>query len=136
MIAIALAVALLAGQAADGGSANHAAAPEPGQTQDWERSVPLMPGDQYGTVILSIDRKGRPLECGLKDTNIKDREQIYNICQAFEQQWHTQPLMKDGVATAGTVERHLVMRGREGSRAVDAAWARYKAAHPEAVRPN
>jgi hypothetical protein len=85
---------------------------EPGQMDEYQAGVPRLPGDKWGVAVLTIDEKGDPQRCYLRDTNIRSKELRWSICNAFKREWYTKPLMKDGVPVRGIVERMVVMPGR------------------------
>ena len=105
---------------------------EPGTSEPWQEGMPLMSGDRWARLRIDIDARGRPLKCRIAVTNLSESMRFY-ACRAFLRDWHTEPLMKDGVAVPGTVERTLMMPGP--ARRLEAkARKRWLAEHPEARR--
>jgi hypothetical protein len=59
---------------------------EAGTRYPWQSSE-ILPGDQYATVILDVDRKGYPFRCTIGKNNYPDREFGIWICRAYYLLW-------------------------------------------------
>lgn len=126
-----IAAALLMVTAASTPAAEPAPKREPGALEPWQEGMPLMSGDRWARLRIDVDAKGRPLKCRIAATNLSESMRFY-ACQAFLRDWHTEPLMRNGVAVAGTVERTLMMPGPARRRLEEKARKRWLAEHPEA----
>lgn len=104
---------------------------EPGALEPWQEGMPLMSGDRWARLRIDVDSRGRPLKCRIAATNLSESLRFY-ACRAFLRDWHTEPLMRDGVAVPGTVERTLMMPGPARRRLEAKARKRWLAEHPEA----
>jgi hypothetical protein len=69
----------------------------------------LQPGDKWAELRIEINKEGYPTSCGILQTNIVHRETRAMVCSAFIGEWHTAPIMKDGVAVRGVVTRIFVI---------------------------
>jgi hypothetical protein len=112
--------------AAEPSPKREAGAPEP-----WQEGMPLMSGDRWARLHIDVDAKGRPLKCRIAATNLSESMRFY-ACQAFLRDWHVEPLVKDGVAVPGRVERTLMLPGPARRRLEEKARKRWLAEHPEA----
>jgi len=95
------------------------AAPEPPRPRDPENYEPWMaeqqirPGDRWARVRLDLDSRGRVLRCRVAASNERNSERRFWMCNAFMGgAFQTAPVMRDGVAVPGTVERFVVLPGR------------------------
>jgi hypothetical protein len=70
----------------------------------------LRPGEQWMTVRMYLDKNGRPDKCRTIETNITSKDKRFWICQTMMHQWHTEPIMENGVAVKGSVVRRFVLR--------------------------
>jgi len=123
------ALALLAAASA---SAQSPATPkEPGASEPWQQGMPLMSGDRWARLLIDVDAKGRPLKCRIAATNLSDSMRFY-ACRAMLRDWRVQPIVRNGVAVPGTVERTLMMPGPARRRLEAKARKRWLAEHPEA----
>lgn len=89
---------------------------DPENYEPWLAEHDIQPGDRWARVQLDLDERGRPLECRIAETNIprrRNNNMRFWVCQAFMGgAYETSPVMRDGVAVPGTVERVFVMPGR------------------------
>lgn len=67
-------------------------------------------GDHWADIQMKVDKKGQPTDCLVTKTDIRDKEKIFWLCHAMLRDWHIQPIVENGVAVAGTVTRHMVLR--------------------------
>jgi hypothetical protein len=113
-----------------------AAEPErrPGEPAPWETDIPTMSGDRWATLFIDIDRTGKALNCRIGRNNIANKDMRFYMCRAVLLDFRTDPIVRNGVAVPGTIERKIMMRGPAGRRAVEKARKRYLAEHPEAPR--
>jgi hypothetical protein len=105
---------------------------EPGATYPWQIND-FMAGDLYAHMFIDIDEAGRPFKCAMGKTNILHDDRFL-ACKAFLDDWHTDPIMRDGKAVRGTVQRYLTMAGSKHLKANSDARIRWFKEHP-AERP-
>jgi hypothetical protein len=106
---------------------------EAGALEPWQEGMPLMSGDRWARLRIDVDSKGRPLKCRIAATNLSESLRFY-ACRAFLRDWRTEPLIRNGVAVPGTVERTLMLPGPTRRRLEAKARKRWLAEHPEARR--
>ena len=106
---------------------------ETGQTYPWQ-ITDVMPGDKYAEVYIDIDERGSPVKCAIGKTNIPPDDRFW-ACKSFMDDWHTDPIIRDGKAVRGTVHRSLTLTGDEHQAANRKARKRWFAEHP-AERPS
>jgi hypothetical protein len=92
----------------------------PGALYPWQTSE-RMQGDQWATLSIDIDTKGRPLNCRIIAGYIKDDELGHWFCNAVTRDGRFDPVVKDGQPVAGTVTRTMTLRGRRHTSQDDAA---------------
>ena len=86
---------------------------DPENYEPWLAEQGIRPGDKWARVLLDLDARGRPLRCRIAATNIRNRTQRFYFCNAFMGgAFQTEPVRENGVAVPGTIERVLVMPGR------------------------
>jgi hypothetical protein len=61
-------------------------------------------------VRLEVDKRGYPTRCGILRSDIRDSEMRFWVCHAFIEDWHIEPLIKDGKAVPQVVTRHFVLQ--------------------------
>jgi hypothetical protein len=89
----------------------------------------LMSGDQWGDFSVDLDAKGRVTGCRAVQGNLQP-EMGFWICRSLSTQGEFDPIMKDGVAVAGSRTTHFVLEGMRHRDADAAARKRWFAAHP------
>lgn len=104
---------------------------EPGAPEPWQQGMPLMSGDRWARLLIDVDSRGRPLKCRIAATNLSDSMRFY-ACRAMLRDWRVEPIVRNGVAVPGTVERTLMMPGPARRRLEAKARKRWLAQHPEA----
>ena len=104
---------------------------EPGASEPWQQGMPLMSGDRWARLLIDVDSRGRPLKCRIAATNLSDSMRFY-ACRAMLRDWRIEPIVRNGVAVPGTVERTLMMPGPARRRLEAKARKRWLAQHPEA----
>lgn len=87
---------------------------DPENYEPWLAEQGILPGDKWARVRLDLDARGRPLRCRIAATNIRNRTQRFYFCNAFMGgAFQTEPVRDaNGAAVPGTIERVLVMPGR------------------------
>lgn len=104
---IAYAVLIIASTAA--GSVDTKSLPkEPGVTIEGQ-NVPLGPDDEWMLVRMYIDKHGSPDKCRTIETNITSKDKRFWVCQTMMHQWHTDPIIENGVTVPGVVLRRFVI---------------------------
>ncbi len=101
---------------------------EPGATYPWQIND-FMSGDLYAEIFINVDERGKPLKCSIGKTNIPGDDRFF-ACKAFLDDWHTDPIIRDGIAVRGTVERYLTMAGGKHEKANRDARKRWFEEHP------
>lgn len=91
----------------------------------------LMRGDYYANVYIDIDRTGRPLQCKIGQTNIEETDRFW-ICNAFMQQFRTQPPVELAKGERTTIERRFVSYGDEHRKAERKAKKEFLQKNPSA----
>ena len=100
-----------------------------GQGYPWY--VPeLMEGDQWADVAIDLDPKGNVTGCKIVKGNLEGDDGFF-VCRAMTAQGEFDPVKKDGVAVAGTIQRHMELQGMRHRDANAAARKRWFAAHPD-----
>lgn len=86
---------------------------DPQNYEPWLADQELRPGDRWYRMVIDIDRHGRATRCRIRASNDRSRDRRFWTCRAFlNGAFETAPIMRDGVAVAGTIERTVVMPGR------------------------
>ena len=88
-----------------------------------------MSGDQWADLSLDVDTKGKVTGCKIIKGNLASDMGFY-VCHAAIADGEFDPVMKDGVAVAGTRVSHFVVQGMRHRDANAAARKRWFAAHP------
>lgn len=97
----------------------------------WQAEVPrLVKGDLWAWVYLDIDKRGYPRRCYIGKNNMAEGTRS-NTCRSFVRGWRATPLLKDGVPTAGTIERFFIVMGDKHLKLLEEAKKRWAASHPE-----
>jgi len=104
--------------------AHEAGAAYPWDVQD------TMPGDNYASVFIDVDRTGRPLACRVGETNIHDSDMLFQLCQAYSQDWRG-PAAAAGDPDRRTIKRRTVMIGSAHELANQQARRAWFKAHPD-----
>jgi hypothetical protein len=103
----------------------------PGEPYPWEQgNDQVQPGDRWAWMYIDIDKTGRPLQCKMGENNIPEDDR-FGVCNAFLQDWHGEPEIKDGVPVRSTVKRFVMMRGSQHQKAADAARKKFFREHPD-----
>lgn len=102
----------------------------PGASYPWQKEE-IVPGDQYATIFIDVDAKGRSTNCRVGANNLPDSETRFWVCRAMMSEGQIVAEVRNGVPVASTVTRSMVMRGRQYEREDDAARKRYFATHPD-----
>ena len=102
---------------------------EAGQGYPWQNPG-LMRGDQYAWVIVTVDRSGRPLKCGVGKNNIPDPEMRFRLCRAYSEDWRAPPAAADDPAIR-TIRRQTIMTGYEHQMADKKARRSWFRQHPD-----
>jgi hypothetical protein len=102
---------------------------EPGQYYPWQKEG-LMPGDQWAWLYIDVDAHGKPTNCKVGEHKYEP-EMGFWMCRAMMAGGDFEPVMKDGVAVAGTVKRYMTVPGRARQRAEAAARKQWFKDHPE-----
>jgi hypothetical protein len=125
--AFALAVALASSSAA---LADKPQCPqrEAGQAYPWQSG--FMKGDRYAWVVVTVDRTGRPLKCGIGDNNIPDPDARFLLCRAFSEDWRGPPAQA-GDPEVRTIKRQFTMLGYEHQMADKKARKLWFRQHPD-----
>lgn len=91
----------------------------PAQPRDREDYAPwlaeqeIRPGDRWYRVLIDIDTHGRATRCRIRASNDRNNDRRFWMCRAFlNGGFQTAPVMRDGVAVPGAVERTAIMPGR------------------------
>ncbi|HEX6741437.1 MAG TPA: hypothetical protein VF079_06545 [Sphingomicrobium sp.] len=116
---------------ASAASAEKAACPprEAGAAYPWQ-DLTVMKGDRYAWVIVTVDRSGRALKCGVGDNNIPDPDTRFLLCRAYSQDWRGPPA-EPGDPDLRTIKRHMTMVGYEHQMADKKARKVWFRAHPD-----
>ena len=88
---------------------------DPQNYEPWLAEQQVRPGDKWARVQLDLDARGRPLRCRIVASNIRrgQNNMRFYVCNAFMGGgFETAPVMRDGVAVPGTIERFIVIPGR------------------------
>lgn len=102
---------------------------EAGQSYPWQKSG-LMRGDKYAWVIITVDRTGRPIRCGVGDNNIPDAEAKFWLCKAYSDDWRA-PAAAAGDPDTRTIKRQTIMTSYEHQMADKKARKLWFIQHPE-----
>lgn len=100
----------------------------PGEPYPWAINE-LMSGDQWGDLAIDLDANGRVTGCHAVKGNLEP-EMGFWVCRSISAQGEFDPLMKDGIAVAGTRTRHFVLEGMRHRDANAAARKKWFAEHP------
>jgi len=100
-----------------------------GAPYPWE-SEGLMEGDHWADIAIDLDAHGKVTGCRVVKGNLESDEGFY-MCRAYTNQGEFDPLMKDGVAIAGTIQTHSMLKGMRHQDADESARKRWFAAHPQ-----
>ena len=87
-------------------------------------------GDQWADVELDLDAKGKATACRVLKSNMS-REDNFWVCGAMQVQGQYHPVMKDGVAIAGTIQTKTVGLGMRHREANAQARKRWFKEHPD-----
>ena len=75
-----------------------------------------------------IDARGRPTRCRIAETNVRRGDLRFYMCNAFMGgAFETEPAMENGVAVPGTIERLVVLPGRNSRREHERARREHRA---------
>jgi len=86
---------------------------DPENYEPWGGEQEIRPGDLWYRVRIDIDRRGHATNCRMTATNDRNRDRRFWTCRAFlNGAFETAPIMRDGVAVPGSIERLVVMPGR------------------------
>jgi len=102
---------------------------EAGQSYPWQTSG-LVRGDQYAWVIVTVDRTGRPIRCGIGDNNIPDRDMRFWLCKAYSDDWRA-PAAQPGDPETRTIKRKTIMPSYDHQMANKKARKAWFQQHPE-----
>ena len=102
---------------------------EAGQGYPWQTSG-LMRGDQYAWVIITVDRSGRPIRCGVGDNNIPDRDMRFWLCKAYSDDWRA-AAAAPGDPETRTIKRQTIMTSYDHQMADKKARKLWFKQHPE-----
>jgi len=119
--------ALLASSAAIAGTPcppHQAGVPYPWTNNDF------VSGDKWADVELDLDATGKATACRVVKSNM-DREDNFWVCGAMQVQGQYDPVMKDGVAVAGTIHTKMNMPGSRHRDADMAARKKWFREHPQ-----
>jgi hypothetical protein len=111
-------------------AANPCPVRQPGQAYPWSRSADLMPGDEWAYLYIDVDTKGRPSNCRVGKHQYQPETGFW-MCRAMMAQANFEPIMKDGIAIAGTVTRYTMIPGRQRQREDEAARKQFFRDHPD-----
>lgn len=100
----------------------------PGDSYPWDISQ-LMAGDKYASVFIDVDRNGRPLACRVGANNISDDYTRFQLCDAYNQDWHATPTAA-GDPDRRTIKRDTIMIGSAHQLANQNARKAWFRAHP------
>jgi hypothetical protein len=100
-----------------------------GEPYPWEVSG-LVEGDHWADIAVDLDAKGHVTGCRIAKGNLESDEGFY-MCRAMTSQGEFDPVVKDGVAIAGTITAHSVLQGMKHRDLNASARKRWFAAHPE-----
>jgi len=102
---------------------------EAGASYPWDLPD-MLPGDTYATVLIDVDRTGRPLSCRIGKTNIFDKDTLFQLCNAYSQDWRGPPASA-GDPDRRTISRDTVMIGSKHELANQQARRAWFRAHPD-----
>jgi hypothetical protein len=89
----------------------------------------VMTGDKWADVSLDLDTKGKATACRILKSNMSSEDNFW-VCGAMQIQGQYNPVMKDGVAVAGTIQTKMVMDGMRHRDADMSARKRWFSEHP------
>ena len=124
---IAVAILALAG-AHLGADETPCPALDPGDLYPWQ-SRERMSGDQWADMLIDIDPSGKPTGCRVRKSNVS-RDMHFFMCRALTAQGEFDPVIRDGVPVAGTIERSFLLAVSQRKRADERARKRYFAENP------
>ena len=87
----------------------------------------VMSGDDYGDVYVDIDGEGVPTGCRFGDTNIRDSNEKFTVCQGFMQQWHK----SEANGSPQTLKEKFISYGSKHRKAERDAEKLYFQQHPD-----
>lgn len=87
--------------------------------------------NQYATVYIDVDAKGRASNCRVGPNNLPDAETRFWFCQAMMSKGQIVTEVRGGIPVASTITRAMVMRGRQYPHDDDSARKRHFATHPD-----
>jgi len=101
---------------------------DPQNYTPWLAEQEIRPGDRWARVRLDIDARGRPTRCRIAETNVRRGDLRFYMCNAFMGgAFVTEPAMENGVAVPGTIERLVVLPGRNSRREHERARREHRA---------
>lgn len=86
----------------------------------------VMSGDEYGDVYVDIDGTGVPTGCRFGDTNVRDSNEKFSVCQGFMQQWHK----SEANGSPQTLKEQFISYGSKHRKAEREAEKLYFQQHP------
>ena len=90
----------------------------------------MLPGDKYASVLIDVDRTGRPLACRIGRTNIFDKYTLFQLCNAYSDDWRG-PQANAEDPDRRTITRDTVMIGSEHELANQQARRTWFQQHPD-----
>ena len=84
-----------------------------------------MSGDRWAWVYIDVDENGRPTQCRMGETNIRESELRFFACKTIKEDWHPVTDLK-----STTVKRLFNIHGPRHKEANRKARKRFFAEHP------